>query len=253
MGLIALAPGIQGVGPQDQLATRGETFAAGTGSRNSYGGLGSTFDGVTNAEITLQRAEPEVPSLDAISQFKVLSNGSPAEFGQPTQVIVVSASGSNKFHGELLEYNRSKGTQAKYYFSPGPRPTYERNEFGGNLAGPIVIPHFYNGRDRSFFFLAYEGFRLDQSSATSTTQPTALMRTGNFAGFAPIINPATGTAFANNQITSINSVSKTLMTKLMPCASITTFTSGNCRELVSFTDSSDRVSVHIDHKLGPND
>jgi len=253
MGLIALAPGIQGVGPQDQLATRGETFAAGTGSRNTYGGLGSTFDGVTNAEITLQRAEPEVPSLDAISQFKVLSTGSPAEFGQPTQIIVVSASGTNKFHGELLEYNRSKGTQAKYYFSPGARPTYERNEFGGNFAGPIVIPHLYNGKDRSFFFLAYEGFRLNQSQATSTTQPTAAMRSGNFAGFAPIINPATGQPFANNQITKINSVSQTLMTKLIPCASVTTFTSGNCQELVSYTDTSDRVSVHIDQKLGPKD
>jgi len=253
MGLIAQAPGIQGVGPQDQLATRGETFAAGTGSRNSYGGLGSTFDGVTNAEITLQRAEPEVPSLDAISQFKVLSNGSPAEFGQPTQVIVVSASGSNRFHGELLEYNRSKGTQAKYYFSPGARPAYERNEFGGNFEGPIMIPHLYDGKDRSFFFFAYEGFRLNQSANTSTTQPTAAMRSGNFAGFAPIINPATGLAFANNQITGINSVSMTLMNKLMPCATVTTFASGNCNELVAYTEASDRVSVHIDHKLGPND
>jgi hypothetical protein len=253
MGLIALAPGIQGVGPQDQLATRGETFAAGTGSRNSYGGLGSTFDGVTNAEITLQRAEPEVPSLDAISQFKVLSTGSPAEFGQPTQVIVVSASGSNRLHGELLEYNRSKGTQAKYYFSPGARPTYERNEFGGNFAGPILIPHLYNGKDRSFFFFAYEGFRLNQSAATSTTQPTASMRSGNFTGVATIINPATGMAFANDQITTINPVSQTLMTKLIPCATVTTFTSGNCQELVSFTETSDRVSVHIDHRLGPND
>ena len=253
MGLIAQAPGIQGVGPQDQLATRGETFAAGTGSRNSYGGLGSTFDGVTNAEITLQRAEPEVPSLDAISQFKVLSTGSPAEFGQPTQVIVVSASGTNKFHGELLEYNRSKGTQAKYYFSPGARPAYERNEFGGNFAGPIVIPHLYNGKDRSFFFFAYEGFRLNQSASTSTTQPTAAMRAGNFAGFAPIVNPVTGKPFANNQITGINSVSQALMNKLMPCPNVTTFASGNCSELVAYTEASDRVSVHVDHKLGPND
>ena len=253
MGLIAQTPGIQGVGAQDQLATRGETFAAGTGSRNTYGSLGSTLDGVTNTEITLQRAEPEVPSLDAISQFKVISTGSPAEFGQPTQVIVVSASGTNKFHGELLEYNRSKGTQAKYYFSPGPRPAYERNEYGGNFAGPIVIPHLYNGKDRSFFFAAYEGFRLQQSASLSSTQPTAAMRSGNFAGFAPIINPATGLAFANNQITNINSVSQALMTKLIPCANVTTFTAGNCNELVSYTQASDRLSVHIDQKLGPKD
>ena len=88
MGLIALAPGMQGVGAQDQMATRGLTFAAGTGSRNSYGGLGVTLDGVINKEVTLQRGEPEIPSLDALSQFKVLSTGAPAEFNEPTQVIV---------------------------------------------------------------------------------------------------------------------------------------------------------------------
>lgn len=255
MGLIAQAPGIQGVGPQDQLATRGETVAAGTGSRNSYGGLGSTLDGVTNAEITLQRAEPEVPSLDAISQFKVLSTGSPAEFGQPTQVIVVSASGSNKFHGELLWYNRSKGTSAKSYFNgSSPRPDYERNEFGGNFAGPLLIPHLYDGRDRTFFFFAYEGFRLNQSASVSTTQPTAAMRSGDLSQLSTTItNPATGLPFANDKITSLNSVSVALMNKLMPCASLTVFTSGNCNELVSYTNKATRVSLHMNHKLGPND
>ena len=253
MGLIAQAPGIQGVGAQDQMATRGETFAAGTGSRNAYGGLGSTLDGVSNTEITIQRAEPEVPSLDAISQFKVIATGSPAEFGQQTQLIVVSASGTNKYHGELLEYNRSKGTSAKEDGHSGARPTYERNEFGGNLAGPISIPHLYNGKDRSFFFFSYEGFRLQQSASKTTRQPTAAMRSGNFAGFAPIINPATGNAFTNNQITNISSVSQALMTKLLPCATVTIWGPGNCSELVPYTNTTDRIAVHVDHRIGPND
>ena len=67
MGLIALSPGVQGVGAQDQLAVRGLTYAVGTGSRNAYGGLGSTLDGVVNKEVTLQRSEPEIPSLDALA------------------------------------------------------------------------------------------------------------------------------------------------------------------------------------------
>jgi hypothetical protein len=90
---VALAPGVQGVGAQDQLDTRGVTAAIGTGSRNAYGGLGTTLDGVTNQEVTLQRSEGEVPSLDAISEFKILTTGAPAEFNQPAQIIVVSASG----------------------------------------------------------------------------------------------------------------------------------------------------------------
>ncbi len=110
MGLIALAPGVQGAGAQDQLADRGVTPSIGTGSRNAYGGMGNTLDGADNKEVTLQRSEAEIPSLDALEEFKVITTGAPAEFNEPAQVIVVTKSGSNMIHGEALEYNRSKGT-----------------------------------------------------------------------------------------------------------------------------------------------
>ena len=231
VGLIALAPGVQAAGAQDQLATRGVAPAIGTGSRNAYGGVGSTLDGVTNQEVTLQRGEGEVPSLDAISQFKVLSNGAPAEFNQPAQIIVVSASGTNQIHGEALEYNRSKGTGAKTYnFSTAaaaPRPPYQRNEYGGNLAGPIFLPHLYDGRDKSFFFAAYEGFHLTQSYALNSQQPTLKERTGDFSELLPgglcattaagtlIKNPATGLPYPGNIIPT-NSVTQQLLGVLYP-------------------------------------
>src|ERR1700723_418775 len=104
-GLIAVARGVQGAGAQDQLADRGLTPSIGTGSRNAYGGMGNTLDGADNKEVTLQRSEAEIPPLDAIAQFKVLTTGAPAEFNEPAQVIVVSASGGNQLHGEALEYN----------------------------------------------------------------------------------------------------------------------------------------------------
>ncbi len=259
MGLIALAPGMQGVGAQDQMATRGLTFAAGTGSRNAYGGLGVSFDGVINKEVTLQRGEPEIPSLDALSQFKVLATGAPAEFNEPTQVIVVSSSGTNAFHGELFEFNRSKGTAAKSYSFVAPSATparqpYERNEFGGNLAGPIWIPKVYNGKDRSFFFFAYEAFHLTQSSPKSTQQPTALERTGVFTEISTTIkDPTTGLPFANNTIPNgrLNSVSLALMNKLMPMPT----TSGigtNTFENVPYTSDVERISLRADHKFNDN-
>jgi hypothetical protein len=255
MGLIALAPGMQGVGAQDQMATRGLTFAAGTGSRNSYGGLGVSFDGVINKEVTLQRGEPEIPSLDALSQFKVLSTGAPAEFNEPTQVIVVSSSGTNAFHGELFEFNRSKGTAAKSYFNGSTaRPPYERNEYGGNLAGPIWIPKIYNGKNRSFFFFAYEGFHLTQSSAKSTQQPTALERTGVFSEISTTIkDPTTGLAFANNTIPTnrLNAVSVALMNKLMP-APTTTGIGTNTFENVPYTSDVERISLRADHRFNDN-
>jgi hypothetical protein len=255
MGLIALAPGVQGVGAQDQLAVRGLTYAVGTGSRNAYGGLGSTLDGVVNKEVTLQRAEPEVPSLDALSQFKVLSTGAPAEFNEPSQIIVVTASGGNRFHGELLEYNRSKGTSAKPYFGAGkPRPAYERNEFGGNFAGPILLPG-YNGKDHSFFFVAYEGFRLNQSATVNSQQPTALERQGIFTDFTqPIINPATGQAFSNQTIPSgqQNQVSLQLLKLLYPNPT-QNITQTNTFELVPYTSNAKRFSLRIDHRISDKD
>ena len=262
MGLIALAPGMQGVGAQDQIATRGLTVASGTGSRNSYGGLGIIFDGVINKEITLQRGEPEVPSLDALSQFKVLSTGAPAEFNEPTQIIVVSSSGTNQYHGELFEYNRSKGTSAKSYFNGSKaRAPYERNEFGGNFGGPIFIPHIYNGKDRSFFFFAYEGFKLTQSKAISTQQPTLLMRQGNFSelldtnggctatGSVCIKNPSTGTNYAGNIITdSLSTVSTQLMKLLIPTPTASGISS-NTNEMVPYQSDIKRISLRLDHKI----
>jgi hypothetical protein len=254
MGLIALSPGVQGVGAQDQLAVRGLTYAVGTGSRNAYGGLGSTLDGVVNKEVTLQRAEPEVPSLDALAEFKVLSTGAPAEFNEPSQVIVVTASGTNRYHGELLWYNRSKGTAAKTYFGgASARPYYERNEYGGNFAGPITIPHIYDGKNRSFFFVAFEGFRLNQSANVNSQEPTLLERQGIFTEFTqPIINPATGTAFANQTITNINPVSAQLLNLLYPKPT-TSGTGTNTFELVPYTSQAKRFSLHIDHKISDKD
>ena len=198
LGLINLVPGVQDVAAQDQVPVRGVTLAFGTNQRNSYGDAGFTFDGVTNMEVELQRGEGEVPPLDAISQFKVITQGAPAEFNQPNQVIVVSAGGGNALHGEVLEFNRSRGTGAKPYFfgaaSAAPaRPPYQRNEYSGNLSGPVYIPHLYNGKDRTFFFADYEGYREVFGSPIVSTVPTPAERAGNFQGIAAngIFDPLT--------------------------------------------------------------
>src|SRR6202041_2504573 len=152
--------------------------------------------------------------------------GAPAEFNEPAQLVIVSASGGNQFHGEGFEYNRSKGTGAKEWVAGAlPRPPYQRNEFGGNFSGPISIPHLYSGKDRSFFFVAFEGLHLTQAFPYSTQQPTVLERQGNFSEFlaggvceptttingvatpTPLIinNPAAGgTPFSGNMIPTAN-------------------------------------------------
>jgi hypothetical protein len=271
LGLINLVPGVQDVAAQDQVPVRGVTLAFGTNQRNSYGDAGFTLDGVTNMEVELQRGEGEVPPLDAIGQFKVITQGAPAEFNQPNQVIVVSASGGNALHGEVLEFNRSRGTGAKPYFfgaaSAAPsRPPYQRNEYSGNLSGPVYIPHLYNGKDRTFFFASYEGFHLTQSNPLTSTQPTTAERNGDFSCFlaggscatpsAPntvIINPATGQPFSGNKINvPFNQVDVQLQNLLLP-QSTTQTTGVNTFELVPHTTEVTRFNLRIDHKISDKD
>jgi Carboxypeptidase regulatory-like domain/TonB dependent receptor len=271
LGLINLTPGVQDVAAQDQVPVRGVTLAFGTNQRNSYGDAGLTFDGVANEEVALQRGEGEVPPLDAIAEFKVITQGAPAEFNQPNQMIIVSAGGGNALHGEALEFNRSRGTGAKpYFFGPAAsapvRPPYQRNEYGGNLNGPIYIPHLYNGKDRTFFFASYEGFHLTQSAPVNSTQPTAAERAGDFSCFlaggscataaAPntvIVNPLTGQPFPDNKINvALNPVDAQLQTLLFP-NSTTQSIGVNTFELIPHTTEVTRFNLRVDHKISDKD
>ncbi len=266
LGLLNLVPGVQDVAAQDQVPVRGVTLAFGTNQRNSYGDVGFTFDGVSNMEVALQRGEGEIPALDALAEFKVVTTGAPAEFNQPNQVIVVSQSGSNALHGEALEFNRSRGTGAKpYFFGPSAsapvRPPYQRNEFGGNVSGPVYIPKLYNGKDRTFFFLSFEGFHLTQSTPVNSTQPTAAERSGDFSCFLPggscatsaagtvIMNPLTGQPFPGNKINvPFNSVDVQLQNLLFPNATASG-TGVNTFELIAHTQNVTRWNLRIDHKI----
>lgn len=256
IGLIALAPGIQAISATAQatLPVRGVTFAVGTGQRNSYGGVGFTLDGVTNMQVSLERGQGEVPPLDALSEFKVITSGAAAEFSQPAQVVVVSKSGTNQLHGEALEFNRSTGTAAKsYYAEAQPRPEYQRNEYGGNLSGPIYIPKLYNGKNRSFFFYGYEGYQLKQSATVQSQQPTALERQGIFTEFKTPILDTSGQPLAGNTIppSMLNSVDLKLQDLLFPLPN-RPGTGINTVELIPFTIGATRNSLRVDHKLSEN-
>lgn len=253
-GLMALAPGIQNAGAQDSIPVYGITPSVGGAS--AYGSSGFSIDGATNTSVYLQRGYGEYPPLDGIREFKTMTTGAPAEFAQPTQVIVVTRGGANQYHGMLLEFNRNRVTAAKNYFAgSSPLPKYNRNEFGGNFSGPISIPHLYNGRDRSFFFFNYEGFRRRQAVTLSSQMPTQLERNGDFSEFStPIIDPYTQTAFPGNKIPAsrLNSVSVALQDALYPLPNLPG-TGVNLIENVPLAEDVDRYSFRIDHHLTAND
>ncbi len=251
-GLLALAPGVQAAGSQDQIPVYGLTPAINSNSRNAYGAVGFELDGGVNMNIGLQRPLGEVPPLDGIAEFKVITTNAPAEYNQPAQIIVVSKGGANAFHGTLLEFNRVAATAAKYYFAGAlPKPKFIRNEFGGNFSGPIRLPHLYDGRDRSFFFFNYEGFRLKQANNLNSQVPTVKERGGDFSEFPTLVlkDPLTGLPFPGNVIPAnrINTVDQQLQNVLYPLPTAAG-TGVNAFEVVPFAQGVNRYSFRLDHK-----
>ena len=256
-GLLALAPGVQAAGSQDQIPVFGVTPAINSGARNAYGAVGFVLDGGVNMNIGLQRPLGEVPPLDGIAEFKVITTNAPAEYNQAAQIIVVSKGGTNQFHGTLLEFNRVAATAAKFYFAGAlPKPKYIRNEFGGNFSGPIVVPHFYNGRGRSFFFFNYEGFRLKQANNLNSQLPSVKERAGDFSEFPTLVlkDPLTGLPFPGNMIPAgrINTVDLKLLNVLYPLPTVAGVGT-NTFEVVPFAQSVNRFSFRLDHKASEKD
>lgn len=144
------------------------------------------------------------PSVEAITEFAVDSNGFKAEFGHAGGggVSFVSRSGSNRWQGKAFEFFRHDALDTINYFSKAlgrPKPPLEQHDFGGVFGGPVMLPGLYNGHDRTFFFASYEAYRNKTAAApTFATIPTAAMYNGDFSSWRdangnliPIYDPAT--------------------------------------------------------------
>lgn len=126
------------------------------------------------------------PGLDTIAELRSETNNSSAKFNRPGTFMMTTRSGTNELHGSLFETMRNSGfgvarARQDYYQKP---PHLVRNEFGASAGAPIWIPKLYNGRNRTFFFFAYEGYYLRQAATRSVGVPTAAMRDGDFSGLA---------------------------------------------------------------------
>ncbi len=124
------------------------------------------------------------PGLDTVAEFKVETNNSSARMNRPASTVIVTKSGTNQLHGALFETFRNSGfgvarRRQDFYEKP---PHLVRNEFGASVGGPVRLPKLYNGTNRTFFFAAYESYRLRQGTTDSTTVPTLAMREGDFSG-----------------------------------------------------------------------
>lgn len=177
----------QGSG-SSEVSIRGSYSLSVAGSRENR--TQWLYDGVINDELTSGGLSIQ-PSIDALSQFKVLTYNYPVRYGigaGPT-VLLTSKSGSNQFHGALFEFLRNTDLNSFGYFAPT-RPKFNQNQFGGSVGGPVL-------RTKLFFFFDYQGTRLVEGMPSAAQVPSALQRQGNFtesfpgAPEAPIYDPAT--------------------------------------------------------------
>ncbi len=170
-----LVPGSQLPAEGSQNSTQGGALSVNGAREQSNNFL---LDGVDNNDPYINQYVA-LPSVDAIQEFKVQSSDYSAEYGRSggAQINVVLKSGTNAFHGSLFEYFRNRNMDAKNYFDfpdctaasvPGECggiPGLNRNQFGGTLGGPIR-------RDKTFFFVSYEGLRLRQANTHEATVPS---------------------------------------------------------------------------------
>jgi hypothetical protein len=141
-------------------------------------------DGLTNfAAFVSTYAVP--PIIDSIQEFKVVSHADSAEFGSVLGgvVNVVTKSGTDQFHGSGWEYIRNDAFDAreKFLAPSAKKPSFRQNQFGASVGGPVEIPKLYNGKKKTFFFVAYQGFRYSQPASNNLLVPTATQLSGDFS------------------------------------------------------------------------
>jgi hypothetical protein len=194
LAFVELTPGIRDQGGFGDNPATVNVQAWGNFSAN--GGVANTNEVlVDGAPVTtvLFHGVGYMPPVDATQEFKVQTNNFSAEFGRTGGAVVNLSikSGTNNLHGSIYEFVRNDKFDANDFFlnrAGQKRPTLRYNQFGASLGGPLHLPRFgeggpaiINGRDRTFFFANYEGFRQREGKAFVTTVPTALERVGNFS------------------------------------------------------------------------
>ncbi len=185
-----------------------------------------TIDGADNVDRGANLTLLAYPSVDAIAEVQTLRGTYEAEYGRSAsgQINVVTRSGTNDWHGGAYEFFRNDVFNANNYFNKltsttTPVPKLRYNDFGFNFGGPVIIPHLYNGKDKTFFFYSSE-FRRIVGYATSTGYaPTSDERNGIFTN-SYLANGTQGPAAVCQSATAgaCNSYATNLTGSLSPTA-----------------------------------
>jgi hypothetical protein len=140
------------------------------------------------------------PSFNGIAEIRVSEVNNAAEYGGISDITTISKGGSNAFHGGLFENNQAADYDARSPFV-AIKAKLVMNDYGIFGGGPVFIPKLYNGHNRTFFFMSYEGLQLPKESPLVESVPSLALRSGNLSAYKTVLDPLTpGVPFAGNQI-----------------------------------------------------
>ena len=170
LNLMVTVPGVEGGGRR--------------ASGLRYGSAEFQLDGSPMVSRSRGEIQYRQPGLDSIEEVSVDSNNVSAKYNSPVAVIASTKSGTNELHGSLFEthVNSRVGGARTRDASNALAPYSNRGQYGGSIGGPVVLPRIYNGKNRTFFFFAYEGTRRLSNALVNFSIPTVAMRNGDFSG-----------------------------------------------------------------------
>jgi hypothetical protein len=196
--LAQLSPGVTSAQNDSRGLQASGSFTA-NGSRRTQNDylLDGMDDNVAIADLVNQSQFVALPPPDALREFTVQTSDYSAEFGHAAGAVlnVTTKSGANSIHGDLWEFLRNDYFDAKDYFvlNSQRKPEFRQNQFGGTIGGPVVIPHIYNGHDKTFFFADYQGTRIVQGKTYTETVPTVAESSSGFTNLRDLISLQSGT------------------------------------------------------------
>jgi len=244
--LALLTPGVR-ESSQNGITTAGREAAFNVnGLRNTVNnflldGVDNNAYGTSNQSFSAQVVQV---SPDAVEEFKVQTNTYSAEFGRSGGAVINATyrSGTNQFHGSAWEFHRNTVLNAVGFFKPagGVKPPLIRNQFGFAVGGPII-------KDRTFFFVDYEGFRQISKTLVFSALPTLAQRDGILA--VDVRDPFTGTIYKAGDRIPMTSFARKVLSELpAPNAA----GANNFQNLVPNKAYNDKFNIRLDHTFNRN-
>lgn len=259
LGIVAALPGVQADGDASQNKTV-YSLQGGLPFQSEVSVDGITVQSATGGNSPIADAFPSSESIAELRADGVLNN---AEFGQPGEITVTTKGGTNNIHGSAFWYHQNAAFNAIPYTYPitKVKPKLVSNTFGGSFGGPVVIPHLYDGHNKTFVYGAYEGWRHPSQLSKQYKVPSTFMKKGDFSkyssqGFSGLTNPSTGASYGTS-LPQINSAAQKLLS-FYPDPNVgdpTVYTDDSTNNYVVNKDTSahsDQFDIRGDQYFGAN-